>query len=54
MNENLLEEFTIRRKTNSIDFGRFWNELADSNSNFVVATIRFFGVFKVESHTMWL
>ena len=28
---------TIRRKTNSNDFGGFWNSFADSNSNFVVA-----------------
>ena len=43
-------------------FKRFWggfflNELADSNSIFVVAeiflTIRIFAVFKVQSHTMW-
>ena len=27
----------IPLKTNSNDFGGFWNELAESNSNFVVA-----------------
>ena len=53
-----LECNTIPPKINSNDFGSFWNELADSNSNFVVAevifwTIRIFGVFKVQSHTMW-
>ena len=49
---------TIRPKINSNDFGGFWNQLADSNSNFLVAEIKFFerfeffGVFKVSSHTM--
>ena len=51
---------TIRVQTNSNDFGRFWIYLTESNSNFVVAkilffwTIRILGVFKVQSHTMWL
>ena len=41
---------TIPYKTNSNDFGGFWNSLADSNSNFVVAKNFFlkdsnFGVF---------
>ena len=55
-----LVQRTIPLKTNSNDFGCFWNQLADSNSNFVVAEIifferfEFFGVFKVQSHTMWL
>ena len=46
-------------QTNSIEFGGFWKKLADSNSNFFVAEMicferfEFFGVFKVESHTMW-
>ena len=50
---------TIRPKINSNDFGEFSNSLADWNSNFVVAEIlfferfEFFGVFKVQSHTMW-
>ena len=33
---------TILLKTNSNDFVGFWNELGDSNSNFVVAKIIFF------------
>ena len=33
---------TIPLKTNSNDFGCFWNQLADSNSNFVVAKILYF------------
>ena len=50
-------EHTMRPKINSNDFGGFGNELADSNSNFaaeiVFWRIRIFGVFKVQSHTMW-
>ena len=34
---------TIRPEINSNDFGGFWNELGDSNSNFVVAEIIFSG-----------
>ena len=49
---------TIRAKINSNDFGGFWNLLADSNSIFVAAEnfferFRNFGVFKVQSDTMW-
>ena len=35
---------TIPPETNSNDFGCFWNQLADSNSNFVVAEIFFEGL----------
>ena len=34
---------TIPPEINSNDFGGFWNKLADSNSNFVVAKIFFEG-----------
>ena len=49
---------TIRPETNSNDFGGFVNKVADSNSIFVAAEMfferfRIFGVFKVQSHTMW-
>ena len=51
---------TILLKTNSNDFVGFWNELGDSNSNFVVAKIIFFERFDFlvcskfnHSHTMW-
>ena len=36
----------MQRKTNSNDFGVFLNLLADSNWNFVVAKIIFFGRFE--------
>ena len=38
--------YTIRPEINSNDFGVFWNKLADSNSNFVVAKIIFFERFE--------
>ena len=39
--------------------GGYWNKFADSNSNFVAVKFfqnqfEFFGVFGVQSHTMWL
>ena len=57
--QRVCRQCTIPLKTNSNYFGGFWNEEADSNSNFVVAKIIYFerfeflGVFKVQSHTMW-
>ena len=59
---------TIPLKTNSNDFGEFWNYLADSNSNIVVAKIIFFERFEflvcskfnhthhvaVHVHVLWL
>ena len=37
---------TMRPEINSNDFGGFWNQLADSNSNFVVAKIFFLEGFE--------
>ena len=55
----VLRQGFLTIRPNSNEFGGFWSKLADSNSNFVVSEMicferfEFFGVFKVESHTMW-